>query len=787
MYKKLLITILTSSDYNLFVRCYNSAKNQQEQTSFEVYIKIVINTLNDKYTKSVIDYCTKNNIDYIRTLSNGKPGKGHNSCLDVFKKSKCDFMLMVDGDDMLYPCAISQLSKFIKKQPDLDILHLMLNDKIHYENYDKYTCRNIKLKYKLISSFNENRNWWLYNKTTNPIEEKIYNAKTPSRLLFMSKNIFKTTTPIRYCEDMKLYDDMICFFSIYEAELKKELKTYVISENNIYLYNALNSSSASYIFKDRENEEKIFKQKVKIYKNAIRDNWQIRKLPFMKVDGPENFSIQNKIDFCIHNVVNYELKLQKINTLCLKKQNIDKLSNEEKNKYIHVLKKMIDSGINYPEHFILLLKLQMGINGDNDILFNLVKLFTINPSLIILKDILKIYQKYSMKDEQLEIVRLMKNYYGNTDCEVIMPDIFGKIKFKKNKELFCYYTGFTYDFNGSNYGKRNVYGSEIMAIKLCENLSEHYNCVVFCQTKEPIVFHNNVYYISTSLLNSFSYKFKIDHMVISRFVSFFMDYDISNMKNIYYIMHDARTHDMWNNTEIPKLGLPLFNNFLSKIKKIIYVSKWQKENFNNFIKKYKMIIDEEKQIVINNGLEIKNLNVRKIENSFLYCSNPNRGLDILCDIIVELQKKYSNVKLDIYFNYIPKEIETNYVNKYSFINYHGKVSNDMIKNKMSRTDFWVYPNLYSHETFCLSCLEAMNNKNVIITRDHSALTELVGNSGILIPSELKYNEVKKYTIEKISYILDNNLKKTYQQKSYQKSLNYDWKNISKQWIQLLNS
>ena len=92
----------------------------------------------------------------------------------------------------------------------------------------------------------------------------------------------------------------------------------------------------------------------------------------------------------------------------------------------------------------------------------------------------------------------------------------------------------------------------------------------------------------------------------------------------------------------------------------------------------------------------------------------------------------------------------------------------------------------SHETFCISCLEAMSCGNVIITRDYSALPEIIGDSGILIPKNLYGKKFKEYTIDKIDNILTNNLKKQYQEKAYKKSLQYNWKNVNKKWIKMLN-
>ena len=106
---------------------------------------------------------------------------------------------------------------------------------------------------------------------------------------------------------------------------------------------------------------------------------------------------------------------------------------------------------------------------------------------------------------------------------------------------------------------------------------------------------------------------------------------------------------------------------------------------------------------------------------------------------------------------------------------------------LKKSDFWLYPNINSHETFCISCLEAMCSGNVIITRDFSALPELIGNdNGLLIPSNLQGNDLINYVVKKIDYIISNNLKNIYQDKARKEAKKYDWKIIANKWKNMLN-
>ena len=62
---------------------------------------VVINTTNDVFYKQCSNWCESQGIPWIRTESDGTPATGKNSVLDLFLKSKDDYMVAVDGDDYL--------------------------------------------------------------------------------------------------------------------------------------------------------------------------------------------------------------------------------------------------------------------------------------------------------------------------------------------------------------------------------------------------------------------------------------------------------------------------------------------------------------------------------------------------------------------------------------------------------------------------------------------------------------------------------------------------------------
>ena len=800
---KVLVLVLTSSKIKLLKRCVESVLNQRK-VSFEYDIKIIVNTLNDNYYGEVLEKIKYEEVEILRTESNGFPGMGHNSCLKTFQEleeyTHCSF---IDGDDLLYPVAFQQYEKMLNKEPELDLLHLMLNDRVHFDNKDNFNYLPLKFNYKLISSFTETENWWAKMKTKSPLINQVKDTKTPSRILLVSRKIFKTTLPIRYSEDLTLYDDFVTFFAFYEAQLRGEINTFSTSDTNIYLYNSLNDHSASYNFKEKEREDKLFRKEISIYTKAINHNWKISELPFIKVDQPEDFTTNDKIPFCNKHIVDFEIS-EKFNQLKeLKEISKDNLEELKKVEYLFLF--LVKGGFDTVNNTLKLAEINFMKKDINGGITLLMRLCQKSPNSGLYKKIFEVLFNYKLYNKCEYYYELIKSCDAldeniNKKYEVILKNrnVVGDNIFYKNgrltlnldstKELFCYFTGYTDDFDGSNYGEKSVYGSEISAIKLGEKLTDKYNVIVLC-SGEKLVRHNGVYYMGHTLYQELVNNYEIDHLVISRFIGGVLDMDLSNVENIYYIMHDTRSHDLWFDKTLPLLSLYLFKNMVSKMKNIICVSKWQKENFQNVLKMAEIEIPENKYKILGNGINTEKFKYKKVQkknNRFVSCSDPSRGLLITCEILVELQKKYEDITLDIYFGSLPEDIKQ-YVNKYSFINYHGKISNDQMVIEFSKSDFWLYPNVNSHETFCISCVEAQCGGNVVITRDFSALPELVKDTGILIPRELEGESLKKYTIEKIEYVLDNNLKESYQEKAHKSSLKYDWSNVAKQWYSFLNN
>jgi len=84
-------------------RMWDGTYSQQVDKS---QVKFVINTRDEDFKATAIEWLDSEGIPWVSTKSNGGPSKGKNSVLSEFLKSDDDYMVMIDGDDFLTPHGI---------------------------------------------------------------------------------------------------------------------------------------------------------------------------------------------------------------------------------------------------------------------------------------------------------------------------------------------------------------------------------------------------------------------------------------------------------------------------------------------------------------------------------------------------------------------------------------------------------------------------------------------------------------------------------------------------------
>lgn len=77
---------------------------------------VVVNTLDDDYRISAIDFCKEHKVEFHITESDGTPATGKNSVIKLFLESDNDYMVQIDGDDIITPYGYS-LYKSLSQHP----------------------------------------------------------------------------------------------------------------------------------------------------------------------------------------------------------------------------------------------------------------------------------------------------------------------------------------------------------------------------------------------------------------------------------------------------------------------------------------------------------------------------------------------------------------------------------------------------------------------------------------------------------------------------------------------
>jgi len=293
---KVLVTLLTSSKLH-FLKIAIECFEKQLPNNLDVKLIIVVNTLKEDYYQKVKNEIKEYKV--VRTESNGRPGKGHNSLFKVFQnETDCDYLVPVDGDDFLFPPALRRIEQYIKYKPDALIFPYC--DSINTEYPDNNISFPIKQKFYLFHRHflarETIRELWLETNRS-PFDKGIGKTNAGGRLCLISRKALKLN--LHYGEDMKLYDDVHPFLQLFEAAtIKKDYNIFLINDCDIYLYNKLNDAAASvnYKIEDRKAEQENFSKATKNKFLSIR-NWRLDKV-FNFLECDDDFTITDKVNFC---------------------------------------------------------------------------------------------------------------------------------------------------------------------------------------------------------------------------------------------------------------------------------------------------------------------------------------------------------------------------------------------------------------------------------------------------------------------------------------------------------
>lgn len=194
-------------------------------------------------------------------------------------------------------------------------------------------------------------------------------------------------------------------------------------------------------------------------------------------------------------------------------------------------------------------------------------------------------------------------------------------------------------------------------------------------------------------------------------------------------------HDLPNDPESARLKDAEFRD---KFDGIVYVSNWQMNMYNGVLG----IPYGGKAIVIQNAIEpIKRTDALKSFDGkvkLIYHTTPHRGLTILYPVFDHLTKFFGDkIELDVYssfsiYGWPQRDAEYAEViqkcKDHPQINYHGAVSNEEVREALSKAHIFAYPSIWP-ETSCIAGIEALASGCIMVAPNFAALPETMANFG----------------------------------------------------------
>ena len=351
-----------------------------------------------------------------------------------------------------------------------------------------------------------------------------------------------------------------------------------------------------------------------------------------------------------------------------------------------------------------------------------------------------------------------------------------------NKNNLCFYMGYSPPFNGKNYGNKNVYGSEISAIKLAETLSDIYNVYIFIfnLSEEDEIIYNNVSYLNVNKLYDFT---NIDIMIVVRYINYFI-YFKNIAKKTFIWLQDVIPHPAYKGITLSSNGDNLLYNLNKSYDKIIVLSDYQLYNNLNYIN-----LSIDKYSIINNIIDTKyyKSDIPIIKNRFIYTSDISRGLDLLIDCLLFIQNTIPDISLVVFRkDGFTESIITKLKNLNNVIVY-GKETQDVVANEFLQAEYFFYPTHFS-ETFSNSSAEAQLYNTVCIYNNIGSLSATIGDRGLPINYDLNdINYIEKTCGDVIDLMNNTDKKNDFIIRGHQWAKKQNKEYIKYKWLDLFTS
>ena len=218
------VGILTSYDLPRLRRAVQSVQNQNAECQYFVEI----NTKKKSYRQAVQEWCASEEIACYSSQSNGTPGKGKQAVFRRFlKETEAAYLLLLDGDDWLYPCAIESLERTLAEIQPVDVLISCGIDQIATDpaEGERLVTVNGDDQYReLADPPGRAQSVWLYEGDE---------ALVPGRPTFSSR---RAVQALSWQAKLKCYEDGLFIMEAILAHQKGQLQVIVSRSQDLMVY-----------------------------------------------------------------------------------------------------------------------------------------------------------------------------------------------------------------------------------------------------------------------------------------------------------------------------------------------------------------------------------------------------------------------------------------------------------------------------------------------------------------------------------------------------------------------
>jgi len=259
-------------------------------------------------------------------------------------------------------------------------------------------------------------------------------------------------------------------------------------------------------------------------------------------------------------------------------------------------------------------------------------------------------------------------------------------------------------------------------------------------------------------------------------------------------------HDLPGDPESEHLQDP---NSRARFDAIVCVSDWQMQQYNNYLG-----LPYSQSMVIKNAIEPIDIEEKEYDGQvrLIYHTTPHRGLELLVPVFEQLYQSpeyRGKIELDVFSSFsiygwdqrdAPYQELFDRCNNHEAITYHGYQPREVVIEALKKSHVFAFPSTWP-ETSCLSAIEAMSARNIVVCPNLAALPETTSPFSYMYQySEEANDHASRFgnvLAQVVSEFLDEKTRQsmidsTKSQKVFVDSV-YDWKARVSQWNTLMRS